>query len=115
MSNKEFNDIRLLIIENELKDFQYLSDSAESFLEEIEDFQITLEDRFTVEKRNSFSLQLRQRFKTSSQELESLKRFIEEKQISFYQRRLKRLEDEIQLIKSSSEEDLSNDSQSIKK
>ena len=66
------------------KDFQYLSDSAESFLEEIKDFQIILEDRLTVEKRNSFSTQLRERFKTSSQELESLQRFIQEKQISFY-------------------------------
>jgi len=103
MNNKEFYQTRLSIIKNELKDFQYLSDSAESFLEEIKDFQIILEDRLTVEKRNSFSTQLRERFKTSSQELESLQRFIQEKQISFYQRRLKQLEDEIQLIKSSSE------------
>jgi len=102
MNNKEFYKIRLSIIENELKDFQSLSDSAESFLEEINDFQTILEDRLNLEKGNSFSTQLRKRFKTSSQELESLERFIEEKKISFYQRRIQQLEDEIQLIKSSS-------------
>ena len=84
MKDKEFYQIRLSIIENELKDFQSLSDSAEYFLQEINNFQTILEDRLNLEKRNSFSTQLRERFKTSSQELESLQRFIQEKQISFY-------------------------------
>ena len=88
MKDKEFYQIRLSIIENELKDFQSLSDSAEYFLQEINNFQTILEDRLNLEKRNSFSTQLRERFKTSSQELESLERFIKEKQVSFYQNRI---------------------------
>ncbi len=89
-----------VLIENELKDFQYLSDSSQSFLDKIKDFQTILENRFTVEKRNSFSTELRVKFQRASQELESLERFIQENQISLYQNRIKQLEDEIQLIQS---------------
>ncbi len=88
---------KVFFIEEYFKNYPSILSNSEKT--KIKDFQTILKKRFNIEKRNSFSIELQEKFEKSSQELDSLKKFIEEKQICFYKKRKKELEDEIQELR----------------
>ena len=79
------------ILKSELNDFEYLSKTVQ----EINDIQKKLLDRFKIEGRNSFSGEVRETYIELIMGTENLRILLQEKQLPFYQKRIDEIKDEL--------------------
>ena len=90
--------MRKHILESELKDFIKLVDSTEMYLKKLEKINEIVLDRFIIEKRNSFSLELEDRYKKFLYASRDLKNIIANQQYKFYRKRINVLKKELKSI-----------------
>lgn len=90
---------REVILISELKDFKTLYSELDDCVDKLEDITEDIVDRFKIEIRNTFSIEVKENYKSFLIATRLLKNVLLNKQKTFYEERISELESELEALK----------------